>query len=130
MILEITLSLVQIDLRLSGAVGQLFEQLWAYGKQVTSTQSLHLVHIAERGAHHLGLVAVLFVVVVDSAHALHARIVEQVELFLTLVLDIPVVDSAHKRRDQSHTSFSTRHSLTTPISPQLQITFNKSYLSE
>ena len=65
---------VQREERQNGR-GQLGEQFRADGQQVAARQRQDLPHITETRAHHLGSDTVFFVVVINTVHTLHARVV-------------------------------------------------------
>ena len=72
---------------------------------------LDLAEIAEAGAHHHGVVTVLFVVLVNLGHGDHARIFVRRELFLVAVGFVPIEDTADERRDQVNAGFGAGASL-------------------
>ena len=86
------------------------EQIRADRQQIAAGEIDDLLDLAEARAHHLRLVAVLLVVVVDPRHRLHARIVVGGNLGAALLL-VVVVDAADERRDQRHARLGARHGL-------------------
>lgn len=94
------------------------------GEEVTPHEALDLFCISEGGGHHLGLVVVLLVVVVDTGHALNpplqigiglpyldSRVIVPVVLLLVGVLHEPVHNPADEGRDQSDPGLGTGHRL-------------------
>src|SRR5215469_963593 len=96
----------RIELTIQRSLGllELVKEVWADGEQVASGQADNLVHIPEAGAHHLGLVAVFLVVVVDARDGRNAGILVCRNLRTALLFLIPVVDAADERRDQRNPS--------------------------
>ena len=53
---------------------EFLQESWVNGEQIAARQLRYLRCVAEGGAHHYSLVAVLLVVVVDLSHANHAYV--------------------------------------------------------
>src|SRR6266446_284427 len=96
---------IELALQLAAAAGQFREQLGRDGQQIAPGQLEDLAHVAERGAHHLGLVAVPLEIVVDARHRNAARILAGRILGPAGVLEVPVEDATHEGRDESRARF-------------------------
>ena len=92
-----------------GRVFQVGKPVRADGEKVAAGQLSDLADVAERGAHDLRVVAVLFVVVEDGADGSNARIrVVCVEARLLLV---PVEDTPDEGGDEPHVHLGARDGL-------------------
>ena len=66
--------LILLDVHTVRHLVQLGQQLGGDGEGVTPGEGQHLAGVAEAGAHHDGVVAVLLVVVVDLPHTQHSGV--------------------------------------------------------
>ena len=73
----------QFALQRAFALRQLFQQRRAMVRRSQPASSMISADVTEAGAHHHGVVTVLFVVLVDFGHGDHARIFVRGELFLS-----------------------------------------------
>ncbi len=99
----------RFDLAFGG--GHLVEQIRADGQQVTAGQKRDLFHFAEARAHHLGLIAILFVVVVDARDGGNARILVDRNVFAAVLGFVVIVNASDEGRNQGDLGFGTRNGL-------------------
>ena len=94
---------------------QLRQQLRRDGEQIATCQCGDLPNVAKARTHHLSSHAMLLVVVVNMANALHTWIVHTSTFCLvprrTRGLFVPVVNTPHKRGNEFHPRLRTRHGL-------------------
>ena len=88
------------DVALGGT--QLFQEAGADGEQVTARELEDLPGVAEAGAHDLGLVPELLVVLEDPRDRENAGVLGRGVALLAGGLLVPVEDAAHEGRDQLH----------------------------
>src|SRR5260370_35324261 len=79
------------------------------GEQIASGQAEDVVHIAETCPHHLGLVSVFLVVIVDASDGRNAGVLVRRNLSASVLLLIPIVNTADERRNQGYSGFCARH---------------------
>ena len=79
------------------AVGQIFEQGWAYGQSIATGKCEDLIAIAEAGSHDHGRVAVLFVIVIDAGDGYDPRILMGQKLCGFAVALVPVEEFVRQR---------------------------------
>src|SRR5208282_4096234 len=102
-----------IELPIDAAVGflQLVQKLRTNGEQIATREPDNLICIPETCSHHLGLVTIFLVVVVDARDGGDSRILVGRNFRAAVLLLVPIVDAADERRNQSHSRFSARYSL-------------------
>src|SRR5262249_12047405 len=95
-----------IEFTIQSPIGffQLVEKIRADREQIASRQADDLIHISEAGAHHLSLVVVFLVIVVDACHRCNAGVLVWLNLLASAFLLIPIVNTSDEWRDQRHPS--------------------------
>src|SRR5262249_22679619 len=87
------------------------KQVWADGQQVGAGEPDDLVDFAKTRAHHLGLVVVAFVVVVDPRYRRDTRILIGGNIHVAPPLLVPVVHHASSHLSSFYSRLATRHGL-------------------
>src|SRR5262249_21318271 len=90
---------------------ELIKKLRADCKQVASGKANDLIDVSETGPHHLGFVAIFFVVVVNASDGCNARVLVGRNFRAALLFLVPVVNASNERRDQSDSGLGTRDCL-------------------
>src|SRR5262249_12269887 len=93
-----------IEFTIESSLGflQLVEKIRADREQVASRQADDLIHIPEAGAHHLSLVVVFLVIVVDARHRCNSGVLVGLNLLSPSFFLIPIVNATDEGRDQGH----------------------------
>jgi hypothetical protein len=86
------------ELALGSALGvfQLIEQLWANGKQIASGRPDNLICVSETRAHHLRLISIFLIVLVDAHDRRNSRILVGRDLRAIVLSLMPIVNAAHE----------------------------------
>src|SRR5208283_2911766 len=102
-----------IEFTIQNAFGllQLVEKVWTNGQQICSRQADDLIHIPKTCPHHLGLVAVFLVVVVDAGDGRNAGILVRGNLRAAMLFLVPIVNTTDERRNQRYPGFGARYGL-------------------
>src|SRR3954447_18242927 len=90
---------VKGPVQFSLALGKFLEKLRTDCQQIASSEPDDLIRVSEACTHHLSLVTIPLVVVVNARDRSHTGILVRRNV-CSLLLFIPVIDSAYKRRDQ------------------------------
>src|SRR6266446_456006 len=102
---------IQFPVQSSFRLLQLVKKFGTDGQQIASGQADDLIHIPEACPHHLRLVSVFLVIVVDASDRRNAGIFIRRNLFASALLLIPIVNAADERRNQGYSGFGARHGL-------------------
>jgi hypothetical protein len=114
---------VEFALERAGALGQLAEQLRRDGEQIAAGQLDDFVGVTEACAHHLGLMAVLFEVVVNARHRHDAGVFRGRVGVAPRLLLVPIENAPDEGRNQRDAGVGAGNGLVQP-EEQRQVAVN------